>query len=103
MTAYSPLGRGRLLNNTKMNSFAEKYNKSAAQILIRYQIERGIIVIPKSKNRTHIEENFNVFGFKLSPEDMQDISNMNNNTKYVKVVDAKNHKYYPFNEPLNDF
>ena len=103
MTAYSPLGHGKLLNNTKINSFAEKYNKSAAQILIRYQIERGVIVIPKSKNRTHIEENFNVFDFKLSPEDINDISSMNNNTKFVKVVDTKSHKYYPFNEPLNDF
>ena len=103
MTAYSPLGRGRLLNNTKINSFAEKYNKSAAQILIRYQIERGVIVIPKSKNRTHIQENFNVFDYKLSPEDINLISSMNNNTKLFKMSNAKNHKYYPFNEPLNDF
>ena len=108
MTAYSPLGHGKLLknnvlNDTKMNYYAEKYNKSIPQILIRYHIDRGVIVIPKSKNRTHIQENFDVFHFKLSPEDINDISSMNNNTKVFRSLYAKNHKYYPFNEPLNDF
>ena len=108
VTAYSPLGHGKLLknnvlNDTKMNYLTEKYNKSVPQILIRYQIDRGVIVIPKSKNRTHIQENFNVFDFKLSLEDTNLISSMNNNTKVFSSPGAKNHKYYPFNEPLNDF
>ena len=103
MTAYTPLGHGKLLNNAKIKSIAKKYNKSSAQILIRYQIDRGVIVIPKSKNRTHIEENFKVFDFKLSTKNIQDISSMNNNTKFVRMIESKNHKYYPFNEPLNDF
>lgn len=49
---------------------AEKYEKTAAQILLRFQLQRDIVVIPKSVNLTRIEENFNIFDFSINEEDM---------------------------------
>ena len=100
VTAYSPLGRGSLLKDVKIKSIAEKHGKTPAQVLIRYQIERGVIVIPKSVNSTRIKENFNVFDFQLSFDDLKQINSLNNNTRISDVAYAKNHKYYPFNEPF---
>lgn len=100
VTAYSPLGRGSLLKDARIKSVADIHEKTPAQVLIRYQIERGIIVIPKSVNSTRIKENFNVFDFQLSFNQLKQIGSLNNNTRITDVAYAKNHKYYPFNEPF---
>ena len=99
VTAYSPLGRGSIINDSIINSIAKKYNKTAAQVIIRYQIERNVIVIPKSSNIKRIEENFNVFDFILAQEDVKQIDGLSKNERTNKREEVKNHKYYPFNEP----
>ena len=61
---------------------ANKYKKTSAQIILRWQIQAGYIVIPGSKNSEHIKENYNIFNFELSLEDMNEIYNINKNKRY---------------------
>lgn len=64
---------------------AEKYNKLSAQILIRYPIENGVIVIPKSITKSRIISNFQVFDFKLSKADLELIDSFNINERVIPV------------------
>ena len=73
VTAYSPLGTGSLIKEQKLIDIGKKYNKSSAQVMIRWQIQRGVIVIPMSLKKQYIKEDFEVFDFTLSDEDMKKI------------------------------
>ena len=64
---------------SKIKEIAQKYNKSPAQILLRWNIQQNIIPIPKSKNPARLEENFFVFDFTLEDKDMQILNIMNEN------------------------
>lgn len=75
--SYSPLGSGSdLLGDPLLASIGEKYGKSAAQVVIRWHIQNDLIVIPKSTHPERIAENINVLDFKLTPEEMQLIDDM---------------------------
>jgi len=71
MEAYSPLTQGRRLDDKTLVSIASKYSKTTAQILIRWALQHDIVVIPKSADKNHIEENAAVLDFNISDEDMQ--------------------------------
>lgn len=79
LEAYSPLAHGQKLEDERVTNLAKKYNKSNAQILIRWSLQSGNVVIPKSKNPIRIKENADVFDFTLSQDDMKEISNWNEN------------------------
>ena len=70
--AWAPFGEGRggLFTNETIAAIAAKYNKSVAQVILRWELQRGIAVIPKSVHIERMEQNFNVFDFTLSDEDM---------------------------------
>lgn len=70
--AWAPFGEGRggLFTNETIAKIAEKYNKSVAQVMLRWEMQRGIVVIPKSVHKERMTENFDVFDFELSDEDM---------------------------------
>lgn len=70
LEAYSPLTKGERLDDPELQTFAEKYDKSPAQILIRWVLQHDMIVIPKSSNPDHIHANADVFDFEISEEDM---------------------------------
>lgn len=72
--AWSPLGRGQVLQDPAVRALADKYGKTPAQIIIRWHIQLGNIVIPKASSAARIQENFNVFGFELDPEDMDGLA-----------------------------
>ena len=76
LTAYSPLARGEVFKDNLLKEIAEKYNKSAAQVTLRWLIQKGIVVIPKSKNEKKIKENKEIFDFKLKREDVDKINNI---------------------------
>ena len=70
--AWAPFGEGRggLFTNEKIAQIGKKYNKSVAQVILRWELQRGIVVIPKSVHIERMEQNFNVFDFELSADDM---------------------------------
>jgi diketogulonate reductase-like aldo/keto reductase len=76
--AYSPLTHGSRLNDPKLVAVAKRYSsKSTAQTLIRWALQHGLVVIPKSANRKRILENANVFDFELAAEDMRLLDSFN--------------------------
>lgn len=79
--AWAPFGEGRggLFDNKILREIGEKYNKTTAQVMLRWHIQRGVVVIPKSIHYERMVENFNVFNFKLSDEDMAEISKLDKN------------------------
>lgn len=79
MTAWSPLAHGEVFGDQTLQKIADKYGKNIAQVVIRWELQRGIITIPKSINPKRIEENIQVFDFILSAEDMIEIDMLNKN------------------------
>lgn len=69
--AYSPLGTGKIFDVPAMKELAEKYNKSIAQVAIRWSLQHGFLPLPKSSTPSRAEENANVFDFEISEEDMK--------------------------------
>jgi len=91
VTAYSPLGsqeemnagKPSLLADPAIQKIAERYEKSPAQILLRWGIQRNTVVIPKSTSHDHIKENMDVFNFALNEEDMRQIASLDRRLRYV--------------------
>jgi 2,5-diketo-D-gluconate reductase A len=79
--AWSPLARGSLLDNPKVTAVAGMHRKTAAQVLIRWHMQLGNIVIPKSVNPERIVSNFDVFDFELSESEMASISALEDGTR----------------------
>ena len=77
LESYSPLTKGEKLNDPKLAAIGSKYSKSPAQVLIRWVLQRGIVVIPKSSRKGRIYENANVFDFTISAEDMKTLDSFN--------------------------
>jgi diketogulonate reductase-like aldo/keto reductase len=84
-------GRNNLFQNEILVSIGKKYNKSVAQIVLRWLIQREVVVIPKSVRRERIEENFNFFDFKLSAEDMN----------VIATLDSKETLFFDHRNPEN--
>ena len=99
VTAYGPLGSGGfdhmrrkreidelppLIKHPVVESIAEKHKKSPAQVLLRFNLQRRIVVIPKSKNPDRIKENIDVFDFELTEEDMNQLRSLDQHGKIRK-------------------
>jgi 2,5-diketo-D-gluconate reductase A len=79
--AWSPLGLGEDLNNPTITKLAEQYDRTAAQVIIRWHLQQGRIVFPKSVTPSRIEENFGVFDFELSDDDLTSIDAVNDDNR----------------------
>jgi len=113
LTAYSPLGGPQrpwvkkedpvLLEDPKLKEIGKKYNKSPAQVVLRWVVQREIIVIPKTVTKSRLVENINIFDFELTEDDLKAIFSLEGSTLSVDngargcAEDAaNNHKYWPF-------
>jgi len=112
LTAYSPLGSPdrpwaspedpQLLEDPKIVAVAERLGKTPAQVVIRWQVQRGVIVIPKSVTPARIQENADIFSFSLTPEDISHIESLDcNGRMIIPMLNGKprdgGHPHYPFN------
>jgi diketogulonate reductase-like aldo/keto reductase len=75
--AWSPLMQGQLLDNEVLQEIAQKYNKSTAQVIIRWDLQNGVVTIPKSTKEHRIIENASVFDFELTEEEIKRIDGLN--------------------------
>lgn len=74
--AWAPLGKGKMLTNPELTEIANKYNKSVAQLCIRWCVQNEILPLPKSSNIERMKQNLDIFDFTISKEDMEFIDNM---------------------------
>lgn len=88
--AYSPLGSGGVLDLPPILTLAEKYQKTAAQIILRWDIQNNITPIPRSVQEAHIRSNADVFDFQLSEEDMEKIESLNEGKRFCADPDHFN-------------
>jgi diketogulonate reductase-like aldo/keto reductase len=76
VTAYSPLGRGRVFSDPTIKKIAEKYNRTPGQIALRWLVEKNVVVIPKASSEGHLRENLSIFDFKLEKNDAKKIDEL---------------------------
>jgi methylglyoxal/glyoxal reductase len=81
LEAWSPLMQGQLLDNEIITAIAEKNGKSAAQVILRWDLQNGVITIPKSTKEHRIAANRSIFDFELSSDEMEQISSLNQNLR----------------------
>lgn len=101
--AWYPLGHGdkALLQEPIFGELGQKYGKSAAQIILRWHIQDGNIVIPGSKNPVHIQSNFDLFDFALTDEEMAKIKALNKDTRYYTSTPELLKKYAEMVPPVD--
>ena len=89
--SWYPLGHGdsSLINETIFTELANKYNKTNAQIILRWHTQMGFVVIPGTKNEEHILQNADIFDFELTDEDMSEIAKINKNIRYYNRTDSQ--------------
>ena len=99
MEAWAPFAEGRqeIFKNGILTEIGKKYGKSAAQVILRWNIDRGVIVIPKSIHEERIAQNIDVFDFRLTKEDMDEIASLdggqtffgrNEDPQYAKMINS---------------
>lgn len=86
--AWSPLARGQVLNDSVLNEIGKKYGKSPAQVTLRWHLQSDIVVIPKSVTPSRIKENADIFDFELTDEEMEQINQIDKNTRFFKDPDV---------------
>jgi len=85
LTAYCPLGKGRVVRDPTLTRIGQKYGKAAAQVSLRWLLQKGAIVIPKAGSVEHLRENMEMDRWELTPEDMRQVDEIGIE---MKVVDA---------------
>lgn len=83
LEAYSPLTRGRMLDHPQLVQIAEKHAKTAAQVLLRWGLQMGVVTIPKSVTPERIIENASIYDFVLDDDDMQILNNLDQNLRFI--------------------
>lgn len=102
--AWYPLGHGdkALIQEPLFTRLAEKYHKNNVQIILRWHIQAGDIVIPGSKNPDHIRSNFDLFDFELTEEEMAEVAAMNKNKRYYTSTPEMLNNYVKMVPPVDE-
>lgn len=102
LMGWYPLGHGDagLMQEPTIVSLGDKYHKSGAQIILRWHTQMGFITIPGSKNPDHIRDNFNIFDFRLTDSEMQEIAKLDGTKKYYEADDETEEKYAAMHLPF---
>ena len=102
--AWYPLGHGdkTLIEEPVFSRLARKYGESNAQIILRWHIQSGIVVIPGSKNPAHIKDNFALFDFALTAEEMSEIAALDKNKRYYTSTPELLKKYAEMVPPVDE-
>jgi 2,5-diketo-D-gluconate reductase B len=84
LTAYSPLARGRISSERELVAIGKRHGKTASQITLRWLVQQhGVAAIPKTSGKAHLAENFAIFDFALSAEEMTAIGRLGGNSRLV--------------------
>lgn len=83
LQSYTPLVRGKKFSDPRLQKIAQSHIKTPAQIILRWNTQHGISAIPKSSNRARLEENFDIFDFQLTADDMREMDSWNENFRIV--------------------
>ena len=88
LESWYPIGHGdkTLINENIFTELSKKYNKSNVQIILRWHIQEGNIVFPKTTNKEHMKDNFNIFDFELTNDEMNRIKSLDKNQRYFKMT-----------------
>jgi 2,5-diketo-D-gluconate reductase A len=89
--SWSPIARGKVLEDPVLSRIAQVHGKTIAQVTLRWHIQRGDIVFPKSITRSRVEENFDVFDFELSGEEIDEIATLNRDERVGPDPDTFNY------------
>ena len=102
--AWYPLGHGdkKLIEEPLFTHLGAKYGKTNAQIILRWHIQDGNIVIPGSKNPEHIKDNFDIFDFELNEDEMAEIAELDSGAKYYVSTPEMVEKYATMNFPIDE-
>lgn len=102
--AWYPLGHGdkALIEEPLFAELGKKYGKSSAQIILRWHIQEGTVVIPGSKNPEHIRDNFDLFDFSLTKEEMEQIAAMDQQKRYYTSTPEMLKKYAEMVPPVDE-
>ncbi|XP_070828430.1 aldo-keto reductase family 1 member D1-like isoform X2 [Chaetodon trifascialis] len=109
IVGYCPIGSSRdaswvnlkcppLLEDELLVSIGKKYSKSSAQVALRFNVQRGVVVIPKSFSPERIKHNFQIFDFSLTEEEMKAVEALNKNIRFVELLMWSDHPEYPFHD-----
>lgn len=104
LMAWYPLGHGdkSLIEEPVFAALGKKYGKTPAQIILRWHTQMGFIVIPGSANPQHIRDNFDIFDFTLTAEEMARIATLNKGVRYYNATDEQVEKYAAMNPPMDE-
>ena len=83
LQAYTPLARGRRMQDERLQALSKKYDKTPAQIMLRWILQHGVSAIPKSSNQLRLQENFDVFDFEIAAPDMALMNGFHDNYRVV--------------------
>ena len=89
LEACQPLGQGLYVYDPILSRIGRKYGKSAVQVVLRWELQHGVVTIPKGTQVGHIRENCNLFDFELNAEDMSEIDSMNINRSITPDADPE--------------
>lgn len=84
LTAYSPLARGRALSDPVIKEIAVRHGRHPAQVVIRWLLDKDLVVIPKASSRDHLQTNLDVFDFELTDEDREKMERLDRGERFVK-------------------